>query len=79
MSNKTMMGVTLAVAAFAFAAVPTASFAKHKVECYNAKGAKDGAPMMMTAKQCKKAGGTVNKPADAAAPAAPATTETPAS
>lgn len=90
MSNKTIMGLTLAAATVAFAVAPIASFAK-KVECYGAKGAKDGAAMMMTAKKCKKAGGTTTKPAapaevapaapaDAApADAAPATTETPAS
>lgn len=90
MSNKTIMGITLAAATIAFAVAPVASFAK-KVECYGAKGAKEGVAKMMTAKNCKKAGGTTTKPAAPAeaapaeaapaapADAAPATTETPAS
>ena len=85
MSNKTIMGLTLAAVTIAFAVAPVASFAK-KVECYGAKGAKDGAAMMMKSeKKCKKMGGTTTKPATteaapaAPAEAAPATTETPAS
>ncbi len=77
MSNKTLMGVTLAAVTLAFAVVPVASFAKkHHVECY-----KDGTSMKAkSAKACKKMGGTTTKPAEAGAPAAkPATTETPAS
>ncbi len=85
MSNKTIMGLSLAAATIAFAVSPVASFAK-QVECYGAKHAKDGKPMMMKSeKKCKKAGGTITKPAAteaapaAPAEAAPATTETPAS
>ena len=84
MSNKTIMGLTLAAVTIAFAVAPVASFAK-KVECYGAKGAKEGAVKMMTEKKCNKAGGKITKPvtteAAPAAPAeaAPATTETPAS
>lgn len=77
--NKKMIGITFAAAALAFTVVPAASFAKSaKMPCYNVKGEKGS--VMKTEKQCKKAGGTTTAPAaDATAPAAPATTETPAS
>lgn len=83
MSNKTLMGVTLAAATLAFAFAP-ATFAKSKkVECYDSKD-KHGkvVPMkMMSAKACEKMGGSTTKPAEGAKPAeaAPATSGTPAS
>jgi hypothetical protein len=82
MSNKTIMGLTLAAVTVAFAVVPMASFAK-KVDCYGAKSAKDGAVMKMTEKKCKKEGGSTTKPAtgmeEPAKTDAPAPAETPAS
>ncbi len=65
MSNKTLIGATLAAVTLAFTIVPTASFAAKKVECYGVKDSQT--PKMLTKKACKKVGGSITKPADVSA------------
>lgn len=86
MSNKTMMGITLATATLALSMAPIASFADN-VDCYGANNAKDSSPVQMeSAEACENAGGTTTKP-DATLESKPApevvapmeTQETPAS